>query len=132
MRRVCLIAAVIEVAFFTAACSATGNRGPASGISGRVVAGPTCPVETLPPQPRCAPRPLAATLRIRRTGGRGSTTIRTGADGRFSLRLAAGSYVLRPLPRAGSPYPRPPGPLQVQVNRGRFTSVTITYDTGIR
>jgi hypothetical protein len=133
MRRVCLIAVVaIEVSVFAPACSATGNREPNSGISGRVVAGPTCPVETVPPQPRCAPRPLAATLRIRRAGGRSSTTIRTRADGSFSLRLVPGNYVLRPLPRAGSAYPRPPAPLRVQVHAGRFTSVTISYDTGIR
>jgi hypothetical protein len=36
------------------------------------------------------------------------------------------------LPQAGSPFPRPPAALTVTVHAGRFTQITITYDTGIR
>ena len=99
----------------------------------KVDAGPTCPVERVPPDPRCGPRPLAATLRIHPTGR--STprwTVRSGQDGRFSVRLAPGTYVVKPLAAAGSAFPRPPAPRRVTVHAGRFTRITITYDTGIR
>ena len=75
--------ALVLLLFAFAASNTAGARTPASGISGRVVAGPTCPVETVPPQPGCAPRPLAATLRIRRVGSHGAfTRVRSGVNGR--------------------------------------------------
>lgn len=115
------------------ACGAASGKAPNSGIAGRVVAGPTCPVETVPPQPGCAPHPLAATLRVRRVGGRfPATTVRSGADGRFRVRLSAAVYTVRALPRGGSPLPRPPASRRVRVHAGHFSFVTITYDTGIR
>jgi hypothetical protein len=130
MRRGCLLVALI-LGF--AASGAASARAPSSGIAGRVVAGPTCPVETVPPQPNCAPRPLAVTLRIRRVGSKDrSTSAHSGADGRFRVRLSPGTYVVQGLPLAGSPLPRPPGPLRVQVRARRFTNISITYDTGIR
>ncbi len=136
------VALVLTAAALTACGSADGRStsttAPApvpakSGIAGRVVAGPTCPVERVPPDPRCAPRPLAATLRIRRAGagGRGAT-VRAAGNGRFRVALAPGTYVVTALPRAGSPLPRPPAPINVRVRSGRYTAVTITYDTGIR
>lgn len=124
---------VIGLVLALGACGAATARTPKSGLAGRVVAGPTCPVETVPPQPRCAPRPLAASLRIRRSGSNApATSVHSAADGRFRVRLAPGSYVVQALPKAGSPFPRPPGPLDVKVKAGRFTHITITYDTGIR
>jgi hypothetical protein len=72
-------------------------------------------------------------LRIRRVGSSGpAMSVKAGSDGRFRVRLLPGSYVLQALPRSGSPFPRPPTPLRVQVHAGRFTNITITYDTGIR
>ena len=113
--------------------SAAGAGGLDSGISGRIVAGPTCPVESVPPAPGCAARPLRATLRIRRVGGAGrATTVRSAADGRFRVSLAAGTYVVAALARAGATLPRPPATRRVRVRVGRYTFVTITYDTGIR
>jgi hypothetical protein len=106
---------------------------PASGIAGRTVAGPTCPVETVPPQPGCAPRGLAATLRVRRVGSRApATALHSGAEGRFRIVLPPATYVLQPLPRGRSSYPRPPTARRVEVHAHRFTYVTIAYDTGIR
>ena len=113
-------------------CGAASGSAIHSGIAGRVVAGPTCPVERVPPDPRCAPRPLAARLRIRRTGGSTGRVVRSGSDGRFRVSLRPGRYILTPLAQPGSPFPRP-GPAQtVTVRAGLFTRVTVTYDTGIR
>jgi hypothetical protein len=126
-------ASVIAVIACLGACATAGGTVPGSGIAGRVVAGPTCPVQRLPPDPRCGPRPLAASLRIHPAGKRSPVeTIRSGANGRFSVHLTPGLYALRPLARPGSPFPRPPSPSQVRVRAGRFAHVTITYDTGIR
>jgi hypothetical protein len=74
-----------------------------------------------------------ARLRIRRVGSRlPSTVVRSGADGRLQIRLAPVTYVVQALRQNGSFYPRPPAPFQVRVDAGRFTHITITYDTGIR
>jgi hypothetical protein len=124
---------VIGVIAWFAACAAASAGVGRSGIDGRIVVGPTCPVEHVPPEPQCAPRPLAATLRINPAGRRSpSWTVRSGADGRFSVRLPAGRYIVTALPRSGSPFPRPPGSFETGVHPGRFTYITITYDSGIR
>jgi hypothetical protein len=132
VRRASVIGVIAGLGVAAAGGSAAAAPGD-SGIAGRIVAGPTCPVERVPPDPQCAPRPLAASLRIHPAGKRGPVeTTRSAANGRFSIRLAPGAYVVTPLARRGSPFPRPPRPSQVTVRAGRFTRVTITYDTGIR
>lgn len=129
MRRAVVL---IAVTLALAACSVATARVPDSGIAGRVVAGPTCPVEQVPPLPQCAPRPLVAALRVHRLGRAASLTVRSAIDGRFRVALAPGSYVLRALANPGSPFPRPPAAFTVTVRPHHFTSVTVTYDTGIR
>jgi hypothetical protein len=114
------------------ACVAASAAVSSSGISGRVVAGPICPVERVPPDPSCAPHPLSATLRIHARGRRTGVLVHSGTDGRFRVRLAPGTYVVQPLPQGRSPLPRPPAPSTARVRAGQFTNITITYDTGIR
>jgi hypothetical protein len=125
MGRACL---TVGLGLLLAGPGAATARAPVSGIAGRTVAGPTCPVETVPPQ-----RGFAATLRVRRVGSRApATTVHSGADGRFRIALPPATYVVAPLSRAGSPYPRPPAARRVEVHARHFTYVTIAYDTGIR
>src|SRR5207302_827906 len=59
MRRAALLSLIVCLG----AC-ASADAGRPSGIDGKVVSGPTCPVERMPPDPGCTPRPLAATLRV--------------------------------------------------------------------
>ncbi|HET9496698.1 MAG TPA: carboxypeptidase-like regulatory domain-containing protein, partial [Candidatus Limnocylindria bacterium] len=105
---------------------------PDSGITGTVVAGPTCPVVTDPPDPSCADQPVAdAELVI--TTPEGSEVARTmsDADGTFGITLAPGNYwlVARPVEGLmGTPEPQEfsvvwgmPGP-----------ELVVAYDTGIR
>jgi hypothetical protein len=40
--------------------------------------------------------------------------------------------MVQALPRADSPFPRPPSPFRVKIRPGRVTAVMIVYDTGIR
>jgi hypothetical protein len=53
-----------------------------TGIRGTALAGPVCQVETIPPDPACAPRPVAgAVILIRDASGTEVARTTTGADG---------------------------------------------------
>ncbi|GAB4252921.1 MAG: hypothetical protein Kow00122_10740 [Thermoleophilia bacterium] len=99
-----------------------------SGISGLVLLGPLTPVseEGLPTS-----RPYAATIVVRSAdAGDEITRFRSGTDGRFSVSLPPGEYLLDPVP-GGDPLPRAIRQ-KVSVEPHRYTVVTIEYDTGIR
>lgn len=107
--------------------------GAGTGIRGRVVASPTCPVERDPPDPQCAPRALAAVVRIYRLSDHHTVArLHTGDDGRFRLRLRRGRYGVNARPAAGGLLPSCPKGVRATVRRGHFTRVTIDCDTGIR
>jgi hypothetical protein len=54
-------------------------------------------------------------------------------DGRFSIPLAPGRYVVYGEKLGGASLPRPPQSADVvAVTRGAFAHVTLAYDTGIR
>lgn len=117
-----------------AGCSYAGNgpsqAEPASGIDGVVMIGPTCPVER--DDLICPDEPLVATLIIQeRASARAVLTVQSEVDGQFRATLPPGSYTLVPV----SPNPGVPPeaePIQVTVEHGRYTTVTVTYDSGIR
>lgn len=105
--------------------------GPETGIAGVATAGPACPVEKSPPDPACAPRPVAgAMLRIRDASGTEVVRATTGADGKFSAELRPGEYVVEPQPVDGLMGTAAPQP--VTVADGRLTTIAVVYDTGIR
>jgi hypothetical protein len=98
-----------------------------SGIRGKVLYGPTCPVER--PGERCE-RPYDARLRIRaRSTKKVVATVRSGKDGLFRVRLRPARYVVEPT--SASRYPRAE-PVSATVHAHRFTRVTISFDSGIR
>jgi hypothetical protein len=100
-----------------------------SGLAGRVILGPLCPVER--PGMVCS-RPLAATLRINRLDGSFVAEAHSDAQGRFALGVAQGSYTVVPLqlhPNSRFPYGRS---VTVNVAAHAFTWVDMYYDTGIR
>ncbi len=99
-------------------------------VSGTVTTGPTCPVERMPPDPQCAPRPYATSIAIRKTGGAEVVkTITSDTSGRFSVQLNVGSYELDPV--SGSVFPRCAS-VTVQVKSSQTTVADISCDTGIR
>jgi hypothetical protein len=121
---VCATGAVLALAIATAGGA---SRRPDAGIRGRVLYGPTCPVQR--PGKTCV-RPYEAAITIRREpAGTVVAHIRSTVDGRFTVRLRPGSYLLAP--RNGKPYPRAQSQT-VSVQRHHFTAVTIRYDSGIR
>jgi len=99
-----------------------------SGISG-VTLLDACPVE--PIDPPCAIRPFSARVSITEASSATLvTTIVSGSDGRFRVALKPGRYVLRPATATGA-LPRSV-PVVVDVQPGKYASVTVRFDSGIR
>jgi hypothetical protein len=94
-----------------------------------------CPV--LRPDSPCPDKPLAARITVTEPGPTDSasaavvTTVDAGADGRFRVPLRPGRYLLRPANPTGARLPRA-DPVTVTVDPGRYTTVTIRFDSGIR
>jgi hypothetical protein len=103
-----------------------------SGARGDVTAGPVCPVESVPPEPQCAPRGFKTTIRVRTTKSTHKLVkkVQSHDDGSFKARLRPGSYVLEPASGSGG---RPScQSQQVRVKAHRFVRVHLDCDTGIR
>lgn len=102
-----------------------------SGIRGSVLVGPTCPVERIPADPKCADRPLAAKFRVRNAAGDAVKEFSSTDTGTFSFSLPAGKYHIEQI--SDALYPRMVSDLSdVVVRSGQYTTVTIEFDSGIR
>jgi hypothetical protein len=108
------------------------QRPALTGVAGRILIGPTCPVVT----PNCAPaKAEQGTVRIetapgsRRGGGQFVKRVKSDKHGVFSTTLPAGSYVLVVEKASGYPVPKP---MTVDVEAGVVSEVTLILDTGIR
>ena len=111
--------------------TATTGPAPATGIVVTARAGPVCPVERVPPDPACAPRPVVgATIRVADATGHFAGAIVTDAAGTGSLALAPGDYVVTADPASG--LMRGPAPVTVTVHDGEKAAIELEYDTGIR
>ncbi|HEV8360212.1 MAG TPA: hypothetical protein VGR28_07155 [Candidatus Thermoplasmatota archaeon] len=114
-----------------AGCTSDEGPGPDTGVMGRAMAGPQCPVQREPPDPSCADQPYQGRLVV--TTADGATAIHefdTDAQGRFRVGLPAGDYAIRSaaantLPRCASD-----GPFTVVDHA--MTEVMVQCDTGIR
>jgi hypothetical protein len=91
-------------------------RPASNGVEGRVIHGPTCPVERPTGCPIPA-KPAPGNVRIK--------TVATDSDGRFSTTLDPGTYSLTPDQPRGKP-------TVVDVAGGVISDVTLVVDTGIR
>ena len=127
IRHVLPAAAALLVLIVAAMSAVPAVAGQQQGIRGSVTVGPTCPV--LREGESCV-KPFATTLHVRRLDAAGRTrTVKSGADGRFQVSLAAGRYRLTPA--SHDPYPHA-APQTVVVRAGRYTTVIVAYDSGIR
>jgi hypothetical protein len=100
---------------------------PTGGLRGRVLLDPAFPVcSTTTP---CT-RPLPHFGLVFSKHGRAAARIRTDAAGRYRVRLAPGTYAVRPALARG------PGrglePSRVRVPEGRMRRVDLRFDSGIR
>jgi hypothetical protein len=125
---------IVVVVLTLAACS-TGVLSPSAasgtGLAITAVAGPVCPVETIPPDPACAPRPVAgATVVVQDGQGRGVATVVLDAGGAAVVSLPAGNYVVQPQQVIG--LMGTAAATDVTVVDGTLAHVDLAYDTGIR
>jgi hypothetical protein len=119
--------ALVAVAISVSGVAAAGTRQLDSGIVGEVKIAPTCPVER---PGRVCERAYQATITIRRQPTDALVArVQSSATGHFKIALAPGRYLL--IPQNSRPYPRS-SPQTATVHSHRYTSVRITYDSGIR
>ena len=111
-----------------ASCSPTTPTPPAeSGIEGQVFIGPACPV--VREGEACPDQPYQAVLTITTPSGKRVEQIQTDENGYFKIPLTPGEYIL---------HPESPNVMlhaaeqQVIVETGKFTELTVNYDSGIR
>ena len=123
--------AIAVAAFGCTSPSATSPVARDTGIGGIATAGPVCPVEQNPPDPKCAPRPVAgATIVIRDGSGAQVAVAISDQGGRYFVALPPGQYLIDPQPvqgLLGTAAKQPAG-----VAAGAITDVALDYDTGIR
>ena len=104
-------------------------------LAGKVSIGPLCPVERIPPDPRCQPTeetykawPIAVWTADKKNK---ITQIAVAADGTFKVELSSGSYVVdidKQQPGIGGRN----RPATVTIKAGETTRLNIDFDTGIR
>ena len=110
-----------------ATCSIYSPTPRGSGIEGQVLIGPMCPVAQAGQE--CPDQPYQATLTILHRDGVQITQFQTDDQGRFSIPLVPGEYTLHPESPNGIPFA---GDQSFVVETGRFTQLTVHYDSGIR
>lgn len=124
---------VLLMAALIAAGTACGGSGPAKRdfvVTGTVWAGPTCPVQRIPPDPNCVDRPVSgAEIIFVNDAGNSVGRALSDADGRLSISLPPGRYTLNPQPVNGL---LGTAPTQVFLISSADVAVTLRYDTGIR
>ena len=104
--------------------------GQDSGIEGHTTVGPTCPVMQVASP--CPDKPLRARLTVTRVNSTVTlTTATSDTEGYFRIPLPPGRYTLRPGNLIGAVLPIAQQ-VTVTVVSGRFTIVTISFDSGIR
>jgi len=123
--------AALSVLFlFLVACAGRASSPSGdSGVRGTVLLGPTCPVETM--ESPCPDRPLADVQVQVLQGGDVVATVRSDGDGRFTVALEPGDYVLQAVVEQGGPG-MSAKPVDVTVTSGTFVEVNVPVDSGIR
>lgn len=98
-------------------------------ISGRVTLSPICPVERMPPDPKCAPKPYQTKIEVFSSeSGKLVKTMQSGSDGIFSVTLPFGFYKIE----AGTGTVHPScSPVAIHLQTITATA-DISCDTGIR
>jgi hypothetical protein len=102
----------------------------ATGITGVTVVDGGCPVIRL--DSPCPDRPIQARLDITQTdSGKEVAIVDTDASGHFHIALPPGRYDVHAANPSGAPMPRAAA-LTTTVEPGRYTTLTIRFDSGIR
>ncbi len=97
-------------------------------LTGRVTTSPTCPVERIPPDPKCAPKGYQTGIFV--TSQYFNQQITSDPNGYYSINLTPGTYSLKPV--AANILPRCTEVNNVKINKDATTTVNIDCDSGIR
>jgi hypothetical protein len=123
-----LLATLLATATSCGGTDSSSSSGD-SGIKGRVMIGPVCPA----PQPDtpCPNEPYEAELQIvRASTSEVATVVRSDSDGRFSVALPPGRYVIRSAD--GETSIPSLAPVPVTVPDDEFVQARVIFDSGIR
>lgn len=112
--------------FSLAACAAPPTPTD-SGVEGKVLIGPMCPV--VQEGQECPDQPYQAALTVLSPNGRKIVQVQTDEQGGFKIPLAPGEYILHPESPEVLPFA---SDQNFVVEAGRFTKLVVNYDSGIR
>jgi hypothetical protein len=115
------------VFLFAAGCGSNGPGDATTGIQGVALAGPQCPVVT--EASPCPDLPIEVTVVARDASGEVVARAESDASGRFRMVVPAGVYTVTVEGLTGIQFAKP---VSVTVPSGRFVSVSVNVDTGIR
>lgn len=102
-----------------------------SGVTGAVRLGPTCPVERIPPDPLCAPKPYQAQFVLTiKNSNQIIKQFSSDSLGKFTFALPSGNYTISPVP-SSKMLPRCASQT-FTVKQNSYASILILCDTGIR
>ncbi len=112
------------------ASSNAGARAVLSGIQGQVTEGPIRPLD-IDGQPNSAP--LAGVVVVVKQNGVEVARQTTDKNGDYKISVAPGAYqVVRQRVSGSFRFPRPPAAQTATVTASQYTTVNLSYDTGIR
>lgn len=108
-----------------------GLRAFPMGMTVVATSGPVCPVESNPPDPQCAPRPVVGAMIVVKDGS-GSIVAEgtTGLTGTVDLAVSPGLYTVEASPVEG--LLGTPDPRSINVTESARATVALGYNTGIR
>jgi hypothetical protein len=121
------IAALIAVGLAAGACGAGGGAAATSGIRGRALVGPMCPVETQ--NSPCPDVPYHGTVVATDTDSGKQYTTESNEKGAFQLSVPPGTYEVSIVSESPPPFAKPQ---TVTVPADAFVQVTLSVDSGIR
>ena len=119
--------APVLVAIALTSCGGAGAGDDTSGIRGRALSGPQCPVEV--EGSPCPDLPYEGTVIVTDTESGEEFTVETDSEGRFELSLEPGTYEVSIVSETSPPFAKPQ---TVTVEPEAFVEIVVSVDTGIR
>lgn len=103
-----------------------------SGVTGKVLLGPTCPALRDPPDPECADRPFKTRLvLVAEEDGRPHLEFESDDNGIFRISVPPGTYTIRSASAEGS-LPQCASQEEILVTPGDYAVANVFCDSGIR
>lgn len=103
-----------------------------SGVKGKVLLGPICPVQRIPPDPNCEDKGFKTTIQVRLqdpTKNSIFTSVDTDEEGGYIIALPPGEYKIQAL--GGKPFPTC-NSRDITIKQHAVLEIDLSCDTGIR